>query len=541
MVSPRQYNHHPRLLLWRLLWSTPILLLLLLLLLQDHATVQAYPGMVKKIDQDPRPRLLRAKEVASMLQEMRQGDYRLVRPSPTKETETEQHVYCPYKIPSFLMTLCTSTAGTKSPGRMAVSLHKRGLAAEALAMCLTDQPPFRDVARNTTFFEQELNAIQRGQLVAHSLAEGLTVLLQESLAHYHETKSGASVLAASQAAEAVWISSYHHPGHIADYLQHDTLSILADWIVSVTPPNTDAEGHDTNTDPAYPYHPARAVMWASAALQNLAANYCANELGYCIWEWRRKQEQEHVPSSNTIRDNHNAVLVLDEDTTLEAPELAEQARQQIAAYPNLLQTLVKWVCRGPIDQMPSDTYGWPGEAQLWKDLTFNAASLHLQSPSIVPWAAAGVLKNLLLSPTTAVREQVQSLSHLHQCLCEMKWSPDWLEHGKASAALHLWSSQDSCPSIYDDCRDDTNWANAESGDTCEEYTNERWCIEYGDDVGNDGKRAKEACCLCGGGYRGDIDDEDDGGDTGEGGAEKEGDARDSQEATITEDEMHDEL
>ena len=501
------------------------------------------------MDPDPRPRLLRAKELADLLQDLRQGDYRLVRLSPTKETIINQYKYCPSMMKSLLMTLCTSTNTPSTPtARRAVSLHVRGLAAEALAACMTDQPKFQDLAQNNYFLhevEGELNAIQHHQLAAHSLADGLTLLLKESLEHYQSTDGGgAAVVAASQAAEAVYMSSYHHPGHLADYLYHDTISVLAEWIVSTSPwplmsNATDAEDDGNSTfntkrqTVSYPFHPARAVVWSSAALENLAASYCANDLGFCILEWKTRVEIEtpegatSLPQEEVAHDNTDAIcisgspnieesnigvatLVLDEKTPLEAPELTEQARQKIAAYPNLLFTLAAWICSGPIDHVATQTYGWPGDVQLWKDGTLNAASPHFVSPSIIPWAAAGVIKNLLLSKSSSddletansIREQIKSIPRLHQSLCEMRWSPDWLEYEKASAALRFWSStpEGNCPVSV--C-EDQDWYH-EDGGTCKDYYINRWCVEYGDAVGTNGKSAKEACCVCGGGHRENV-------------------------------------
>ncbi|CAB9527519.1 expressed unknown protein [Seminavis robusta] len=467
-----------------MMMMSPLLIIMTLLLFMTPTF--AYPGMVKQADTDSRPRLYRAKELVNIMKELRAGDYRLVRPSsPTAETQVEQHRWCPYKLHSFVMTTCTSTAAGRSRGKMSVSLHKRGLAAEAVALCLTEQPQFRDMAANTSFFHTNLTQIQQHQLVGWSLAEGLTVLLQEGLTHYQEYRDGGAVIAMAQAAEAVWIASFHHPTLIQSFLQHHTIQILGDLIVSLRP-NFDKNNSSAGVE--YPYHPAHAVMWACAALQNLAAHYCDNELGYCIWEW---QQQDDTTGESK--------LTLDHDTAVVRPELAQQARQQIADVPNLLETLRHWICHvGHIHAPVNQTYGWPSEAILWKDLTFNAQSPHLQSPSIVPWAAAGLIKNLLLGKDNiALQEQLSQLSELPDCLCRMAQnSPDWLEHGKAAAAVHFGGMP--CSSDKH-CRDDETWHHAESGETCQDYARERWCVEYGDDVNEHGTTARQACCACGGG------------------------------------------
>jgi hypothetical protein len=51
----------------------------------------------------------------------------------------------------------------------------------------------------------------------------------------------------------------------------------------------------------------------------------------------------------------------------------------------------------------------------------------------VPWAAAGVLKNLAISERAA--EPILEHEQARECLCRMARSGDWLESSKASAAL----------------------------------------------------------------------------------------------------------
>jgi len=488
--------------------NTSCLLPLFLFLLVLSAT--AYPGMIKKVDQDPRPRLLRGKELAAMIHEIRQKDYQLVRMFASENTTVEQYRYCPYKIKSFLMTLCTSTVSYQTsenvnPGRMSVSLHIRGLAAEALALCMLEQPTFRDLALNTTFMSSdednggEIRKTQEIQLVAKSMAEGLTTLLRDSLQHYQETfpKSGAAVLAGAQAAEAVWASSFFNPAHISNYLKHETISALSEWIVSASLPEAAAN----NVTIKYPFQPARTVMWAMAALSNLATYYCQNDLGYCIWNWQPLIDDANIKES---------VLTLDDDTVLAEPDLTAKVRKQMLANPKLLESIMAWICLGPIHQPASVNYGWPGDVQLYKDLTLNAASPQLQSPSIVPWSAAEWVKVMLVPGTSSDESrqrilQAASLHGIHECLCNMKWSPDHLEQSASITALNLWSPQDECPDIYQDC-EDYDWTSL-SEDTCQEYADERWCIENGSDIGVllDGTRfmAKEACCICGGGIRTD--------------------------------------
>jgi len=493
---------------------------LLLVLSYMMVSVHGCPGMAKETPEqdDGKPRVLDAPNLLKMIHALRQDDFRLVRPHPTEATIEQQHAWCPSKLSSLLLTLCTSTAlpGKSSHGKMTVSLHQRGLAAEALTMCMMNQPDVRQAAyTKTSFFDDQIliNKIQKQQLVADNLSQGLVRIFQDGMQHIREADKAegeAAWMAMAQAAEALWSSSYHHSGHLQNHLNSQAIDVLAEWIIeaSSTKHSTTTTDNDNDNEIAYPFPAAPSVMWSLAALQNMAANYCDNDLGYCIWEW--------------LTADNNKLQVSDDTPLLEAPAaLAEQARERIVHYPHLLKTIIDWVCRGTLREKPSDSIGWPGDVTVWpKDehgnFTLNQASPQLQAPSIVPWAAAGVIKNLLLSTNTTIVKAVKNNDHkLLPCLCDMMvYSPDWLEHGKSVDAIHFWapplsSSEDDdtphagglCPGIYESCRDDTQWQNVQTGDTCQEYTLDRWCIEYGDDFDEHGKTANEACCLCGGGYR----------------------------------------
>ena len=55
--------------------------------------------------------------------------------------------------------------------------------------------------------------------------------------------------------------------------------------------------------------------------------------------------------------------------------------------------------------------------------------------SVVPWAAAGALKNLALSEGAVF--DILMHKDTARCLCRLKKSSDWLESSKSSAALYF--------------------------------------------------------------------------------------------------------
>jgi hypothetical protein len=142
-----------------------------------------------------------------------------------------------------------------------------------------------------------------------------------------------------------------------------------------------------------------------------------------------------------------------------------------------------------------DTYSWPSKA---KDVHSE------QHPEIVPWAAAGLFKNLVIDNQIRkkLKEQNVNNGNLFRCLCEIYLdTPDSYEEEKAFTALYRLSWDSHCPNAQDYCDDTKGWTEAETGKSCLDIQNEKLCATLG---GNPGKgtslRANEACCACGGGF-----------------------------------------
>lgn len=198
--------------------------------------------------------------------------------------------------------------------------------------------------------------------------------------------------AAESAAEAMWTLAYNSAANHAALVRLGAVEALAAMVTA-----RDALGLAT---------PPRAAMWAAAALQNLAASYCETADGRCTWSFERGEPESLVP---------DAAVVVD----------AEDARRRIAHQPVLIEALVRYVCEGPVGPTDGGGAPWPSKA------TVSSRN----APSTVPWAAAGLLKNLALSEAAA--ERVLRSTDAGACLCRLSRSRDWIESSKANAALRL--------------------------------------------------------------------------------------------------------
>jgi hypothetical protein len=218
-------------------------------------------------------------------------------------------------------------------------------------------------------------------------------------------------------------------------------------------------------------------MWATAALQNLAASYCDTEHdGRCYWDW------------NSINDNHVTI------TSDSLPIVSDGAwiRQRMLQIDGLVPALTEWACTGPVHGHASDANVFPGEnGQAGRDEA---------NPNIVAWAATGALKNLALEPAA---KPLMEASAAMPCLCRLKKSPDWLEKLKAKDALHFMRRGKS-PCWFDDDDDDESLCIDDNFIDAQEYS----CDSYGNPRPGDcdiadavfpSITARQACCACGGG------------------------------------------
>lgn len=194
--------------------------------------------------------------------ELRGGDDRLIRPSPTKETAEAQTELCPFMISSLVETVKSST-----------DIKVRGEAAEVLALCTTENPANRadvGLANNGEVFEAISDLFKSGRTIWDSTkgADGKMRLSDK----VGERKRGKVTKAFAQAAEAIWILSYNNENNQKGFFNAGIVDVLMGTI-KFCPVSFSRDGVCSE-----------AVMWMLAALQNLAASYCDSDNGSCEWE-----------------------------------------------------------------------------------------------------------------------------------------------------------------------------------------------------------------------------------------------------------------
>ena len=109
--------------------------------------------------------------------------------------------------------------------------------------------------------------------------------------------------------------------------------------------------------------------------------------------------------------------------------------RQILNDRELLDALAALVCRGPVRGTEGPSNPFPGH-----DAT--AGTDDESSPNIVPWAAAGTLKNVALESSPDFLKFVEP--YVVPCACRMKRSKDWLEANKADGLIGYTRRKDPC-------------------------------------------------------------------------------------------------
>jgi len=305
------------------------------------------------------------------------------------------------------------------------SLEAKGLACEYLTYCITDNPAMR---------------VQFADLGVH---DATVELLEAEKSH-----------TSAMASHLIYISSFANPTN------HKTFAKLAVRPLSrvVVKGSSDLKSVSRHQ-----------VMWALAALQNLAASYCdtVND-GRCYWEWN---------SEETVLSIDNDSLPMVSDGT--------DVRQAIATDEVLLEAVTLLACTGPVSGPMSTSNPFPGQNARLNE--------HNDSPNIVAWAAAAVLKNLALEEDA---RPIIERTDVVPCLCRLAKSKDWLEQEKATFAIeHL---RPNSPCWYRDDRLCVDKVYTDpDGKTCADYrnVNNTEC----ESVDEKGLTARKACCVCTGG------------------------------------------
>lgn len=390
--------------------------------------------------------MLDVETLTNMKTRLAEHDHRLVRFSTlSEETKELQDDVCPIALPHVYESLESG------------DIAHAGLAAEVLQLCTTDNPRNRSTIGRTGYVHKRLNSL---------INDGITI--------YHDEQKSAkekreATHAVAKGAEAVWILSYNDEYNADMFvdagLVHSLMSVLKVCLVDF-----EDEGSMCSD----------TVMWSLAALQNLAATYCNSNSGSCDWDWHGDDliiSHEHPAKSDNALARRKVII------------------SQVKAL-NMAELLTHFVCGGPVHKPNSDTHPWPGKSE--------DPVAHGHIPTIIPWAAAGFIKNLALDPK--LRDAWYHNDEMLYCLCEMSWSPDWMEESKANAALHHLGWDDYCPAIHDGCADYPDWEEKSHNMTCHEYEEERYCAEHGSLTDKKGTTAHEACCVCGGGESDEHDE-----------------------------------
>mmetsp|Transcript_29832 Transcript_29832/g.45471 ORF Transcript_29832/g.45471 Transcript_29832/m.45471 type:complete len:420 (-) Transcript_29832:87-1346(-) len=354
--------------------------------------------------------LLRTSELENLIQELRGDDLRLVRWSATKYTKKRQNGICDESLPQALRTIASSS-----------STFDQELACVFATFCITDNPE------------------QRARLGDDDYVAIVKLV--------YSTDSHASAMAS----HLIYIASFSNQSNHQGFFQAGATLKLANVV----------KDKDSSK---------LAIMWAAAALQNLAASYCSKFKGRCIWDWEGNTDLSIKPKDNVVISDGSSI------------------RKDLLNDSDLVNTLKKLACQGPVRGDMTDENPYVGKNAI-------IGGAYDESPNIVSWAATGVLKNLALEPTARI---LIGDGETLKCICRLAHSPDWLEENKGKGALHYLRPSDPCWFQDDDY---------ENGELCVDdlfldqkgYT----CTDYGSATDQEcwitnkyGVSAREACCAC---------------------------------------------
>jgi hypothetical protein len=406
------------------------------------------------------------------IERLRGEDDRLFRWDATEQTVQVQKQVCEDAMDRASLALLEKTSSSLL------------LPLEIFAWCLTDQPRFR---------EQFSEFPQLFEIILDLLKPPLPSSSDKD----HEDKNAIATF--TMAAQVIYRAVYGNAYNYAMF--QSAIPTLADIILQY---------HNNQNNNKY-YSPV-SVMWAAAAMQNLAANYCQKDI-ICHYDWT----DDNNDKNDTVRlepPPFNGKLLVN----------GTVARQTIIATPHLVETLVELACQGPVKGSPNETHNpFIGENAKQQFFDTTTANNHHSIPAanLWAWAATGVLKQLALEPN---QPSLKSMLESHAvCWCHLLYSKDWLEAIKANDLWHHLRRTDPCwyqgienPEQYreelidtiDDirtvplCIDDAHYRDSE-GWTCGDFEHDEVVEDPTLCDVKDARRtdvtARHACCICGGG------------------------------------------
>ena len=380
---------------------------------------------------------------------LRGEDHRLIQWDATEETAEAQHVVCPTYLRVAADQIVHHTFSSPFAKNSKNLLKEKDpllyqLIQESLNVaifCITDNPDNRQVFSVT---EARNNSTIHNAVV--------------KLLYVNEL--------ASLAAHLIYIATFANANNHAGFLRAQVVPALEHVLLQ----------EEEDLVPV-------TVMWAAAALQNLAASYCTTRtseiVGRCDWEWHMFEYPHQIPGFGLMVRGS-----VDVDGT--------PVRKAVLDSPQLVERLVQWSCQGPVRGRKSPQNPFPG-----KNAQAGSVDQHELSWNIVPWAATGALKNLALDMVACNYIQY-TFNQSMACFCEMSRSKDWLERNKGEGALyHLSVETDPC---WFDSKEDGKVL------CVDRYFVDQWGGTCGgrklgecDYRGNGSTTATSECCLCGGG------------------------------------------
>ncbi|CAD7955368.1 unnamed protein product [Amoebophrya sp. A120] len=407
--------------------------------------------------------------VADMRDELRAGDYRLVRPSPTTKTaEVQKRYRMDGTVAAFVKKVMGRVNEAKETLRRKELLPamKDDLQEE---IKVTDQE-LQDNQQTLEEYQEEwrqsiyrqYNATLKQHFpeprqldleVIHLLTtnspenrralEPLLGYVAHGLTSFGNFTKHSETIAT--AAEAVWILSFNDKKNqeilTFEYNAIEKLAAVLDNYFTYY--DTTRDEQDTAMANRKEMKPPQinveaakfapiAAMWAAAALQNLAASYCSSSSSSrCEWAWDTKSSLLQNTTAVVIDNAFNR-----EDIMAVLVESEGHLWEKIAG---------RMLCQNSNSRKFRDSLK-PATVEDVRQLAVSKKEkAMLQDPrymnQLAVWAFAGLLKNL------AIRTESHRFygEGAWKCLCDLTTSADWLESSKAEKAiLHLGGNETDC-------------------------------------------------------------------------------------------------
>jgi hypothetical protein len=396
-------------------------------------------------------------DFASLVSTLRGDDTRLVRWDATEHTRTQQsdENICGKEVFDKALDLIVVQ---NSISNDKFNLKLIALASDYITLCVTDNP------NNRALFAA-FPGIHDSVI---GLIDKTSTKIDTKTDKFHRNSKALSKLA-----HVMYITTYANTDNHQAYINKGAamkLSKIIKTYISIRPVGFEFEFQVSHPD---------VPMWCAIALANLAASYCDSENdGRCYYHWNANNKLELTEEYGKVTSDGHVV------------------RQAILNDFPLIQYLIDLSCltnaMDPLDE------GF-----------VSAANAHIDRDedliSIVPWAALGVMKNLVLEKGAQIL-----LEPALGCICHASTSGDWFEVEKALHILERMRQEYPCHFTkkydeHDELLGHTVCIDAEffqdDGIKCCDYEQEDPPTkEQCNSVDRRGVTARSACCACGGGF-----------------------------------------